>query len=136
MPKVQVKYLAPICDIAGTYRETLAMEDGATTMDLIDLLCRKYGKPVRELFYPGEGSVFIISQALSPEFQRIRLEAVAQSGLREVIIYVDGEEVARFDNAPYLTWWELTPGEHRVWAEGILPDGERVVSAVIVFTVR
>ena len=76
MPKVQVKYLAPICDIAGTYRETLAMEDGATTMDLIDLLCRQYGRPVRELFYPGEGDfrpMFIILRNTQPlELQELR----------------------------------------------------------------
>lgn len=69
MPKVQVKYLAPICDIAGTYRETLNLEDGATTMDLIGAICQKYGKPVRDLFYDSEGGfrpMFIILRNTRP----------------------------------------------------------------------
>jgi MoaD family protein len=69
MPKVQVKYLAPICDIAGTYRETQTLEDGATTMDLIALLCRQYGAPVRDLFYDKEGAfrpMFIILRNTRP----------------------------------------------------------------------
>jgi MoaD family protein len=63
MPKVQVKYLAPLCDIAGTFQETLVTSEGDSTMDLIDRLCRRYGQPVRDLFYNELGEfrpMFII----------------------------------------------------------------------------
>lgn len=69
MPKVQVKYLAPICDIAGTYQETVATTEGESTMDLIDRLCRRYGQPVRDLFYNGLGEfrpMFIILRNTQP----------------------------------------------------------------------
>jgi len=63
MPRIQLRYLAPICDIAGTYREVLTLEDGETTLDLIKKLCERYGQPVRALFYDASGSfrpMFII----------------------------------------------------------------------------
>ncbi|MBN1315687.1 MAG: MoaD family protein [Anaerolineales bacterium] len=56
MIKVNLKYLAPICDIAGAYRETLILDQESTMMDVIDVLCRRYGQPVHDLFYEPSGN--------------------------------------------------------------------------------
>jgi MoaD family protein len=88
MPSVKVKYLAPICDIAGTYRETLSLDDGATTMDLIGTICRKYGKPVVELFYDAEREfrpMFIILRNTRP-MERFELDEPLEEGDRVVFV--------------------------------------------------
>ena len=69
MPKVRVKYLAPICDIAGTYYEDLVLPEGASTMGVIELLIGRYGQPLRELFYRPAGEFrpqFIILRNTQP----------------------------------------------------------------------
>jgi len=69
MPKVRVKYLAPICDIAGTYQEALDLEEGDSTMDVIGRLCHQYGQAVRDLFYRPSGEfrpMFIILRNTQP----------------------------------------------------------------------
>lgn len=88
------------------------------------------------LLSPAQGSAYRLATGFEAGAQRIRLEAVGEQGLREVILFVDGEEVARFSQAPYQSWWTLTAGEHRAWAEGMRDDGGRVVSEVVVFTVE
>jgi hypothetical protein len=88
------------------------------------------------LLSPAQGSAYRLVSGFDAGTQRIRLEAVGGQGLREVILFMDGEEVARFSQAPYQFWWTLAAGEHRAWAEGMRDDGGRVVSEVVVFTVE
>ena len=69
MPKIQLRYLAPTCDIAGTYRETISVDEGSTMMDVIAALCQRYGSPIRELFYDSSGTfrpMFIIVRNAKP----------------------------------------------------------------------
>jgi membrane carboxypeptidase/penicillin-binding protein PbpC len=91
--------------------------------------------PLR-LLAPAQGSIYILAPGFAADAQRIHLEAVGEAGLREVILYVDGQVVERFNEGPYLAWWVLTPGEHRAWAEAVRQDGERIVSQVVTFIVR
>jgi hypothetical protein len=76
-----------------------------------------------------------MSKGFESSAQRILLEVVGEFGLRDVTIWVDGSAVARFESAPYRSWWILTEGEHQVWAEGFLEDGEYVVSEQVTFSV-
>jgi molybdopterin synthase sulfur carrier subunit len=55
MPKIRLKYLAPICDIVGTYQETLDAPEGTTLMDVVAILCERYGESVHELFFDDSG---------------------------------------------------------------------------------
>jgi hypothetical protein len=55
--------------------------------------------------------------------------------LNQVTLWVDDVQISRLDDAPYQAWWTLTPGIHRAWAEGILPDGRQVASPVVSFIV-
>lgn len=85
---------------------------------------------------PATGSIYHLSPEFASEAQRIRLEAVGQPGLRWVTIWVDGVQLARLESAPYLTWWMLTPGEHRVWAEALSTEGKKLTSPVVIFMVN
>ena len=84
---------------------------------------------------PGMGSIFHLSPGFAAEAQRLRLEATGQPGLGKVTFWVDGVQVASLVSAPYQTWWTLIPGEHRVWAEALTPQGDKLTSPVVVFTV-
>jgi membrane carboxypeptidase/penicillin-binding protein PbpC len=89
-----------------------------------------------EISSPAAGSIFHLSTEFASDAQRIPLQAVGQQpGLSEVTFWVDGVQVARLESAPYQTWWTLTPGEHRVWAEALTPQGEKLASPVVVFMV-
>jgi penicillin-binding protein 1C len=89
-----------------------------------------------EMVSPPPGGIYHLSPALETQAQRLRLEAVGQEGLSEVTLYVDGVALAQLDNRPYQAWWTLLPGDHRAWAEAQGPNGERVTSPVVLFTVK
>jgi len=79
---------------------------------------------------PDAGSVYQLDPALPRESQRIVVSAVAGNGatLVEVTLYVDGHPLARFSAPPYRVMWQLAPGDHRFWAEGVDIDGNRIRS--------
>ncbi|MEW5873091.1 MAG: penicillin-binding protein 1C [Chloroflexota bacterium] len=85
---------------------------------------------------PATGSVYVLSTGLTAGAQRIRLEAVGAAGLRQVVLYVDGQAVASFAGGPYQAWWELSLGSHRAWAEAVGEAGEKVTSEVVTFVVQ
>jgi penicillin-binding protein 1C len=88
-----------------------------------------------EISSPATGSIFHLSPEFASDAQRIRLEAVGQPGLSELTFWVDGVQVASQEMTPYQTWWTLTAGEHRVWAEALTQDGKKLASPVVHFTV-
>jgi 1A family penicillin-binding protein len=89
-----------------------------------------------EISSPATGSIFHLSPEFASDAQRIQLVAVGQPGLSNVTLWVDGVQVARLESAPYQTWWTLTPGEHRIWAEAFTPEGKKLTSPIILFTVN
>jgi membrane carboxypeptidase/penicillin-binding protein PbpC len=91
--------------------------------------------PSLVLLSPAEGSVFRLSDALTAQAQRIRLEAASDLELVQVTLWVDGKQIASLESAPYQAWWTLTPGLHRAWAQAILADGGEISSPVVSFTV-
>ncbi|HEX9676237.1 MAG TPA: transglycosylase domain-containing protein [Anaerolineales bacterium] len=91
--------------------------------------------PLR-LVSPAQGSAFVLSADFEADAQRARLEAVGESGLRQVTLWLDGEMLGAFDQAPYQFWWPLAPGEHQAWAEGTRSDGTQVISQRVTFTVE
>jgi len=91
--------------------------------------------PLR-LVSPAQGSAFVLSPDFEADAQRARLEAVGESGLGQVTLWLDGEMLAAFDQAPYQFWWPLAPGEHQAWAEGTRSDGTRLISQRVTFTVE
>ncbi len=51
MPRVILKYLAPICDIAGTYHEQVTVDEGTTFVQLAEQLAARYGPAFHRLFF-------------------------------------------------------------------------------------
>jgi 1A family penicillin-binding protein len=91
--------------------------------------------PALVLLSPATGGIFRLSPSMAAQAQRLRLEAASTAQLVQVSLWVDGVLVSRLDSAPYQAWWELAPGFHRAWAQAMLPDGQRITSPVVSFTV-
>jgi membrane carboxypeptidase/penicillin-binding protein PbpC len=87
------------------------------------------------LISPTPRATYRLSPALPPAAQRLRLEAIAAAGLREVTIWLDGAPLPGPAGPPYFAWWELVPGEHQVWAQALDGSGVPVASDLVSFTV-
>jgi hypothetical protein len=55
--------------------------------------------------------------------------------IAELILYVDGEPLAKLATPPYRSMWPLTPGEHAFHAEGYDATGRRLISEPVYVTV-
>jgi hypothetical protein len=53
-----------------------------------------------------------------------------------VILWLDGIQLASFDEAPSRIWWALEVGEHELWAEGLTQENETIRSETIRFAVE
>ena len=85
---------------------------------------------------PAYGSIYRLSPAVGPDAQRIVIEAVGEGELGEVALWIDGQLLVSFDQAPYRLWWPLTVGTHEAWAEAVRKDGGKVTSERVVFSVE
>jgi penicillin-binding protein 1C len=91
--------------------------------------------PALHIISPASNSIFRLSASRDPAYQRIALEAAGSGGFTEMILWIDGEEAGRFTTAPYRVFWQLSPGKHQAWAQGLRPNGEWVESETITFEV-
>lgn len=107
--------------------------------DLAPVIPVSSGEPAAaaslQIIFPADGSIFRISANFAREAQRIQIQAVGQTALQPVSLWLDGILLVQLDQAPFQTWWALQPGIHQVWAQVILPTGEVVASPVVQFTV-
>jgi len=85
---------------------------------------------------PAQNSVYRISPGYLPAAQQLHLEALGEAGLHDVHIWIDGILVSSNNDAPFEAWWPLSGGTHQVWADGLLPTGERVTSERVSFEVK
>ena len=88
------------------------------------------------LLSPAPNATYRISGSVPADSQRLHIEAVGESGLQEVTLWLDGEKLVTLAAPPYETWWMLQPGEHQAWVEGLTAEGERVRSDVVWFQVE
>jgi len=63
------------------------------------------------------------------------ISAIADSDITQVAFYADGAALQTLSAPPYQTWWMLSEGEHRFWAEGTRVNGEIEKSSVITIVV-
>ena len=86
---------------------------------------------------PDPFSVFRLSPALPLNHQRIAVAArpTEETVVAELILYVDGEPLAKFATPPYRSMWPLTPGVHAFHAEGYDVKGRRLTSEPVYVTV-
>ncbi len=85
---------------------------------------------------PGQNTTFYLSEQVPAETQRIHIQAAGQVQAQEVSLWVDGESIATFDQAPYETWWPAEVGEHQVWAQAITTEGDEIRSEIVQYNVR
>jgi membrane peptidoglycan carboxypeptidase len=90
---------------------------------------------VISLLSPLPNTTYRIDPNFDQSAQQVLVEAVAGQGIINITLWVDGELLAMPESAPYQSWWPLSPGEHRFWAEGLNAAGETVTSDVVVITV-
>jgi len=75
MPLVILKYLAPLCDMAGTYHDQAVVADGATLVDVAEQLSARYGAAFRKLLFDQDGRFrpqFIIVVNGQPDGEFVR----------------------------------------------------------------
>ncbi len=87
---------------------------------------------------PDRGAVYLLDAGLPRDAQRIVVSAYPRAGasLREVTLWADGMLLARFVAPPYRILWQLEPGVHVFWAEGISEGGDEVKSDEVRVTVQ
>jgi penicillin-binding protein 1C len=84
---------------------------------------------------PEPDSTYRISDKLALSDQQLPIETAAGQGVTSISQWVDGRQLGSSASAPYLLWWQLAPGTHQFWAQGVSSDGETVKSNVIQITV-
>jgi 1A family penicillin-binding protein len=109
--------------------------------DLESLVTDQAGKNSQDvvklqIISPSPSSTYRIASNLAASDQRIPIEAAGNAELRQVTLWVDGVQVAQFNTSPYQTWWQLSPGQHQVWARALLENGQTIQSQVISFDVE
>jgi hypothetical protein len=92
---------------------------------------------ILQMISPAHRSVYRLAANLDASAQRIHLAAASQANFSQVTLWLDGQKIASFsDGPPYESWVELTPGEHQVWAEGSLAEGNWLRSNLVNFSVE
>lgn len=86
---------------------------GATPAGRPDLPSAQPARPA--LVAPADGSIFAISPGVPIERQQIIIQAQAGSDVESLTIFLDDVALATFTQAPYQVFWQLTPGDHRVY---------------------
>ncbi|MBI5932473.1 MAG: penicillin-binding protein 1C [Chloroflexi bacterium] len=92
-------------------------------------------QPQIALISPRPNSTYRVDPAFDASAQKLLIEAVVGAGISQVTIWVDGVPLATLNESPFQAWWQLTAGEHRVWATGVTVNGEIITSEAIVVTV-
>jgi membrane peptidoglycan carboxypeptidase len=87
---------------------------------------------------PDQGAVYLLDAGLPRDAQRIVVSAYPRrdASLREVTLWAGGQLLAKFATPPYRTLWQLEPGVHFFWAEGISEGDDQIKSDRVRVTVR
>ena len=87
------------------------------------------------LISPTDNTTYRITPDLDLSAQQLALSALTEADLAQVTFFVDGSALGTLSAPPYQTWWMLSIGEHRFWAEGVTANGQTVKSNVVMITV-
>ena len=93
--------------------------------------------PLLEIVSPFQLDRYMLSPSLPPQDQRIPVEARPGSDVSfaRVALYVDDERLALLARPPYRCWWQLQPGQHRIYAVGETTEGKLITSEAITIIV-
>jgi len=84
---------------------------------------------------PHINTVYRIDPNLDLSYQQLKIEVAVGQDVSQVEIWGDGMLLATLSSPPYQTWWTLSAGKHRFWAEGVNADGKRVKSDMVMILV-
>ncbi len=90
--------------------------------------------PLR-LISPDPNTVYRLSPSLPPEAQKIQLEAISSANLDQITLWIDNKLIATPPTPPFEAWWQLQPGTHTAWAEGLDEGGRTVRSEKVTFEI-
>ena len=115
-----------------------AREEGLVLLDDL-LLAGEVGRetavsPLR-MVSPDANMTYRLSPSLPEAAQQLHFEVVSSANLHDITIWMDDEPLATLPVPPYEVWWQLTPGTHTVWAEGVDNGGAHVASEPLTFEV-
>jgi penicillin-binding protein 1C len=126
--RVMLDLPAPLRDWARAQGWPLLTESGLTGQSPIS----NNQLPII-LLQPYSGSIYRAAKELPQSVQRIPIEV--QLDERDVarveVALASGEMIARFDRAPFKSFWPLRPGAHTLVARAYLRDGSVQVSAPV-----
>lgn len=86
---------------------------------------------------PDPGTIYRAAKELPSSVQRAPLEVRVDTAdvVSVDVALANGEVIARFDRAPYRTFWQLSAGRHALVARARLRDGRVIESAPVHITV-
>jgi penicillin-binding protein 1C len=84
---------------------------------------------------PVDNTTYRVTPNLDATAQQLIISALVDSGFTQVAFFVDDIAITTLSAPPYQTWWLISPGTHRFWAEGVTVNGETVKSNVTTITV-
>ncbi len=95
-------------------------------------------EPALIMTAPDQGAAYRIDPGLPRDAQRIVVSARPGRGIRvsQVTLLMDGRPLTTLQSPPYELFWELEPGVHTFWAEGVDSQGNRVSSNQVRIEVR
>jgi membrane carboxypeptidase/penicillin-binding protein PbpC len=84
---------------------------------------------------PTENTTYRITPDLDLSAQQLEISTLTAPDLAQVTFFVDGSALTTLSAPPYQTWWKLSIGEHRFWAEGVTKNGGIVNSNTVTIMV-
>jgi membrane carboxypeptidase/penicillin-binding protein PbpC len=87
------------------------------------------------LVSPIDSTTYRVAPNLDLLAQQIIISAQVDSNIQQVTFYADDVALQTLSAPPYETWWMLSTGEHRFWAEAVTVNGVAVKSNVVMITV-
>jgi membrane carboxypeptidase/penicillin-binding protein PbpC len=84
---------------------------------------------------PHPNTVYRLDPGFDASAQQLEIAVAAGVGISQVTIWLDGNLLTALSSPPYQTWWTLSPGKHRFWAEAVNEKGDFVKSETVTITV-
>ncbi|MBN1231458.1 MAG: penicillin-binding protein 1C [Anaerolineales bacterium] len=106
--------------------------------DQLSQLTEEDGKPTPATLIirsPAMNSSFLISHDLQYESQKIEIQVVSFMEMDSVSLYLDDQLLGIKTTSPYSWWWQLSVGDHSIYAVGTTTGGEEIRSETIQYCV-
>jgi hypothetical protein len=76
-------------------------------------------------------SSFFLDPSIPLIMQKIHIQAVSTLNLESVDLWLDGKFLTTLVEPNFETWWQLEIGDHFIWVETLLNNGDSLRSPTI-----